>query len=177
MLCPINRPQDFNCCYWQMFQPTRYAAHLVNGSTYYYFLHVTVMVHMTSCPSVDSPGPNWYKLEAISQVMLTPVGTFLEPPWRYEARLCQNKDVRKTIANIVRNTLEHLKRKSYLMLCMGWIRKKCMVVTGNWCQRFMWRLSTSQPLQSSVFVAPSSTYNSSVVYLAATYMAPTLSIY
>ena len=98
------------------------------------------MVHMTSCPTVDSPGPNWYKLEAISQVMLTSVGTFLEPHWRFEAHLCQNKDVRKqkrSIANIIQNALEHLKGKIYLMLCMGWIRGKCMVVTENWCQHFM----------------------------------------
>jgi len=78
-----------------------------------FVFYATVMVHMTSCPTVDSPGPNWYKLEAISQVMLTSVGTFSEPHWRYEAHLCQNKDVRNKIkdplANIIQLALEHPK--------------------------------------------------------------------
>jgi len=56
-------------------------------------LHIPVNVHMTSCPTLVSPGPKWYKLEAILNMTSAPVGTFLEPYWRSEAHLCKNKNV------------------------------------------------------------------------------------
>ena len=58
-----------------------------------YFFPLLVKVHMTSCPTDSTPGPKWYKLEAISQVTLTAVGTFLESHRRSEAYLCRNKTV------------------------------------------------------------------------------------
>ena len=57
------------------------------------FSPTLVKVHMTSCPTYSTPGPKWYKLEAISQVTSTAVGTFLEPHRRSEAYLCKNKTV------------------------------------------------------------------------------------
>ena len=53
----------------------------------------SVKIYMTSCPTSSTHGPKWYKLEAISQVTSTAVGTFHEPQRRSEAHLCRNKTV------------------------------------------------------------------------------------
>ena len=53
-----------------------------------------VQVKMAStqpCPSLQTPGPKYYKLEAYSNDTLAPAGTFNDPPQSSEAELCADK--------------------------------------------------------------------------------------
>lgn len=56
-------------------------------------MHYTVKVYTTTCSSINTPGPSWYRLEAISQETETLEGVFEEPPLRSEALLVNNNDV------------------------------------------------------------------------------------
>lgn len=58
-------------------------------------------VSMTVCQSLDSPGPKWYKLEAISELTNAPAGTFDKPNFRSEAHHCEGvKTLNNNLVNI-----------------------------------------------------------------------------
>ena len=50
-----------------------------------------------SCPTLQSPGVKYYKLESYSNSSLEPAGTFNEPQQSSEAELCANNVRRREI--------------------------------------------------------------------------------
>ena len=53
---------------------------------------------MTKCPGIDTPGPSWYKLEAIPDETNEPVGEFEEPSQHTEAYTSKNNAVSLEVA-------------------------------------------------------------------------------
>lgn len=65
----------------------KFESHIMSQSVHvFYIMYMipsTVKVYMTECATIDTPGPYWYKIEAISNNQL--VGEFENPipAWRF----------------------------------------------------------------------------------------------
>ena len=59
----------------------------------YMYSSILVKLFMTVCPGIDTRGPTWYKLEALSDETKKLEGTFGAPPLRSEAILTDNNAV------------------------------------------------------------------------------------
>ena len=66
--------------------------------TWMYSLNYSIVkIYMTECSGIDTRGPTWYKLEALSEESKKLEGTFALPPLRSEAILTDENAVSKLV--------------------------------------------------------------------------------